>query len=191
MSTVETMTDGVSAYHLGLLDELRTDDSPHSKRTLRTHLLGTLQYLRDWGLDEPVAVAGLFHSIYGTQSYTRQSTSLDDRHEMRARMGERAERLAWQFCVADPGGFFYEVDKRSPRLWNHIEHRLFETTAEDLKDLIDVEIANLIQQVDPEQVNPRAVGRLRPMLVGGDTYLCDGARLALADFIAVIEARAT
>ena len=44
--------------------------------------------------------AGLFHSIYGTEGFQGFTLPFDRRDDIRALIGDRAERLVWVFCVA-------------------------------------------------------------------------------------------
>ena len=57
----------IDQNHLDLLLELNTDDSQHSGGALIDHLRGTHDFLHEWGNEQAVCLAGLFHSIYGTQ----------------------------------------------------------------------------------------------------------------------------
>ena len=65
------------------------------------HLRGVQSVLRAWGSDEAVQRAGLFHSIYGTEGFQGYKLPFDRRKDIRKLIGERAERLAWIFCVVD------------------------------------------------------------------------------------------
>lgn len=77
---------------------LGADQLLHSGRHFLAHLEGTYRLLRRWGLSEAVCHAGLFHSMYGTDGFKRNALTLDDRHEVRALIGEEAERLVYLFC---------------------------------------------------------------------------------------------
>ena len=89
----------IEQQHLDLLLDLNTDENPHTGGALLDHLRGTHDFLQTWRNDQAVCVGGLFHSIYGTQAYRTESASLDDRQRIRSVIGERAERLAFLFCV--------------------------------------------------------------------------------------------
>jgi len=49
--------------------------------------------LRGWKQDTALADAGLFHSIYGTEGFAGFALPLAERTNIRALVGERAERL--------------------------------------------------------------------------------------------------
>ena len=130
---------------MDLLHDLNTDESEHTDGTLLDHLRGTHDYLEQWGNDPEVSLGGLFHSIYGTQSYKMQSASLDDRRRIQDVIGERAERLAFLFCVTRRGQFFEELGKSDARLHNRIHGTDEPVTKDELRDLIEMEIANYIE----------------------------------------------
>eukprot|EP00607_Mallomonas_marina_P000867 CAMPEP_0182437676 /NCGR_PEP_ID=MMETSP1167-20130531/85208_1 /TAXON_ID=2988 /ORGANISM="Mallomonas Sp, Strain CCMP3275" /LENGTH=356 /DNA_ID=CAMNT_0024630679 /DNA_START=46 /DNA_END=1116 /DNA_ORIENTATION=+ len=79
------------------------------------HLKGVQAILRNWRADEAVSDAGLFHSIYGTEGFQGHSLPLTLRPVVRKVIGDRAERLAWIFCVVDR----YSVDLI---IWNQTQH---------------------------------------------------------------------
>jgi hypothetical protein len=55
--------------------------------------------LRICGCSEDVCLAGLYHSIYGTNFFTVSTTT--DRIKIKEVIGSRAEELAWIFCNAN------------------------------------------------------------------------------------------
>ena len=69
----------------------------HSYRVLLDHLRGTRALLSQWGAREAVQDAGLFHSVYGTETYRHVTLPLDLRGQVRALIGEEAEGLAYVF----------------------------------------------------------------------------------------------
>lgn len=81
------------------------DKVRHSGRTLFDHLKGTHDLLRDWGCAEHVCVAGLFHSVYGTQHFRHETLSLEQRPLLRQLIGDQAEKLVYLFGVGDRNTF--------------------------------------------------------------------------------------
>jgi hypothetical protein len=65
------------------------------------HLKGVQAVLRNWGAEQHVSDAGLFHSIYGTQGFQGFKLSFSKRAAIRNLIGPKAERLVWIFCMAD------------------------------------------------------------------------------------------
>jgi hypothetical protein len=65
------------------------------------HLKGVQSVLRNWKASSDLCNAGLFHSIYGTEGFQGFKLPLDKRSAVRQLIGEKAERLAWIFCMVD------------------------------------------------------------------------------------------
>ena len=65
------------------------------------HLVGVQSVLRAWDAPEHVCDAALFHSIYGTEGFQGYSLPLSERKGIVDLVGERAERIAWIFCMVD------------------------------------------------------------------------------------------
>ena len=71
----------------------------HSGRLLSDHLINVYNLLKEEGHPEEVCDAGLFHSIYGTESYMFTSNSVEDRNLICSIIGNEAERLVHLFCT--------------------------------------------------------------------------------------------
>ena len=107
------------------------DKNSHSGRNLMQHLVGTAELLKGWNCDKDVVIAGLCHSIYGTDSYHTVTIDPSRRNEIRALIGDKAESLAWEFG-----------NRKNPRIASFVQNK--ET------DLVVIECANLIEQkVEP------------------------------------------
>jgi aspartyl/asparaginyl beta-hydroxylase (cupin superfamily) len=78
-------------------------------RTLYDHLLGTRAILRRWLQPPWLLDAGTVHSVYSTDSYRKHLIPLSRRGDVRAVVGERAERLAWLFCILSRKAFWQEI----------------------------------------------------------------------------------
>ena len=135
----------IDASHLELLHALNTDENPHSGGALLDHLRGTHDYLEAWGNDQAVCLGGLFHSIYGTQSYETESASLDDRQRIRSVVGEQAERLAFLFSMTIRAGFFEGLGEEGAYLRNRGTDEKIPVTQDELRDLIEMEVANYLE----------------------------------------------
>ena len=126
----------IQQQHLDLLLELNTDKNPHSGGALLEHLRGTHDLLHAWGNDQAVCVGGLFHSIYGTQAYHTRSASLEDRQRIRVVIGERAERLAFLFCVSNRGEFYGALDQDDAALWNSVHEETVPVTQDEFVEFM-------------------------------------------------------
>lgn len=131
--------------HIAYLRSLGADQMQHSGRAFIEHLTGTYDLLKAWACDESVALAGLYHSIYGTNVFEHSTLSFEQRGELRARIGDRAEQLAFIFCsVERPKAFLSAL--RTRKLANRFSNAQITVDAKTLRDLVCIECANLIEQ---------------------------------------------
>ncbi|MGI9412178.1 MAG: DUF6817 domain-containing protein [Hyphomicrobiales bacterium] len=77
-----------------------------AERSLLTHLTATYDLLVSWDATEPVALAGLCHSVYGTDGFEHACLAPDQRDPVRVAIGVEAERLAYLFCAMERDAFF-------------------------------------------------------------------------------------
>ena len=156
------------------LVNLGTEKVPHTETSRLAHLIAVHRDLRSWGCPEDVCLGGMFHSIYGTESF---KLSLDQRGELRQMSGEHAERLAYLNCAMDRPTFdanFTRADggRVSPRLelpsrrdaatcqqpqglpaggpfrWrDRITGEVLELSREDFDDLTRIHLCDWLEQV--------------------------------------------
>src|SRR3954468_12378500 len=74
---------------------------PHTHKSYLAHLITVFRYLESQGCSTDVCRAGMFHSIYGTERFQGFTLPLERRDEVRALIGDRAERLAYLNCAMD------------------------------------------------------------------------------------------
>jgi len=133
-----------------LTDVLGTQHVRHSGRNLCEHLFGTYTLLEEWGAPEEARLAGLFHSIYGTNAFKHRSldiTSEGDRDLVRVMIGAYAEWLVYVFCSTDrPGAFLVACGYQQPSLRDRITDQWIDVTHQDLRNLLEIEAANLLEQ---------------------------------------------
>src|SRR5260370_21262706 len=105
-STYKQLTD--------FLVSLGTETVAHSNKSFLAHLIGVYNDMQAAGCTEEVCRAGMFHSIYGTELFRKFQLPLERRPEVRALIGERAERLAYLNCVMDRASFDESVARGEP-----------------------------------------------------------------------------
>lgn len=133
----EKIMDFLEAHH--------ASTTGHSGRTFLRHLEGTERVLKDWEMPSHLQLAGLFHSIYGTNIFTVQSASFGEREEVSALIGPTAEWLAYLFCVTNrPDAFFGALHTHWVR--NRFSQEAIHVPGTDLRDLMILEAANHIEQ---------------------------------------------
>jgi len=140
-------------YHREFLSSLDANQTPHSGRTLFEHLKGVHDLLRDWGNSEDVCLAGLYHSIYGTNTFKHQS--LKERERLVEKIGDHAEFLVFCFSTKDRP-LFESVDDPVIR-----------------RQLMEIEAANLYEQGG----NDKTLGKLMRQKIS------DGAKATLGGVV--------
>lgn len=129
------------ARHLEFLIEHGASKAPHRDRSLLDHLWGTYKLLEERGAENDLCLAGLYHSVYGTNLY---EISLPvPRETVRARIGERAERLAWLFSVLKRPDCWRVAGTSLPTM----RDAPIEVSDEDLRDLRIIDRANSTEQM--------------------------------------------
>ncbi len=128
---------------------LGTEDVPHSgEKGFLAHLVSVSRDLEAWGCDRDVCRAGLFHSIYGTELFRRWSLPLERREEVRALIGERAERIAFTNCMMDRSTFDTLLESDGPyRISNRETGETIELSREDYDDLVRLHLCDWLEQV--------------------------------------------
>ena len=119
----------------------------HSGRTLFDHLSGTYELLKSWGNKEVICVAGLFHSVYGTQTFACHLIDRDQRNGVAGVIGVEAERLVFLFCNCDRDCFFENIGSDEILLVDKVQRRLVDVSTDILRALVEIEIANILEQI--------------------------------------------
>lgn len=130
-----------------LLQSVGVPDYAHSGRTLRDHLKGTFALLRSWGCDEVTCVAGLLHSIYGTNAFGCSCLDTSERPRLRQLVGDDIENLVYLFCASErPRAFLMAIV--DSQIADRFEGSMHEVSRDVLQKLMAIECANLIEQSD-------------------------------------------
>lgn len=89
---------GIDPACMAFLQQRDAHQTAHSGHTLLAHLTGVHQLLARWGAARPLQLAGLFHSVYGTQVFAKASVQKTERASVIQLIGETAETLVWLFA---------------------------------------------------------------------------------------------
>jgi len=143
------MTDN-DKQRIAYLRQLGIEELVHTgSKSYLGHLVAVGRDLERWGCGKAVSLAGLFHSIYGTERFRRFQLPLEKRAEVRELIGERAEQLAYWNCAMDRSSFDRAVEQRTGPY--HITDRIagapVELTERDLLDLCRVHLCDWLEQV--------------------------------------------
>ncbi|MGE5169677.1 MAG: DUF6817 domain-containing protein [Rudaea sp.] len=79
------------------LDALGAGAFPHLVGSLADHLQRTERLLRAWGGRDALCLAGLYHSVYGTEGIAGALVTLGGRTAIAEIIGAEAEALAYRF----------------------------------------------------------------------------------------------
>lgn len=119
----------------------------HYGRPLLAHLKGTYELLREWRNSEEVCVAGLFHSVYGTENLTANAVDLSHRSEVQALIGRRSEELALLFGVADRNVLLTHNALPPYHVVRHDSGETVPITPDTLSALVEIGSANLVEKI--------------------------------------------
>lgn len=117
-------------------------DLPHTGRSLFDHLYNTAMLLESHKFERDVVFAGLFHSIYGTEFYSNSKELGIDREAIKFQIGDYSESLVHTFC-------------NTKNRYEKLIDQSSDIDPKQRRDLIAIEIANLIDQNDLGQYNSR------------------------------------
>src|SRR5438105_15717007 len=84
---------------------LGIENVPHTKKTYLGHLIAVYRLMEAHGCSEDACRAGMFHSLYGTERFQGFKIPLERRSDVRALIGDRADRLAYLNCAMDRASF--------------------------------------------------------------------------------------
>lgn len=135
--------------YAAFLAEVGACDTGHTGRSLFDHLQGTCELLQAWRADEDVAVAGLFHSIYGTTAFKKQLLlASQDRPRLRELIGVRAEALVHLFSAELRPAAFARRGGFPAGYVDALQSAGVEPAdaAQMMQALVEIECANLVEQ---------------------------------------------
>lgn len=147
---------------------------PHSGRTLLQHLKGTYLLLNAWGNPEYVCLAGLFHSIYGTEVYRLQTISTEFSEKVESLIGSEAHSLVQYFSVMDRQHFVRNIGNsclRDRRSGSTIVLALSEE-----RGLAELLVANRLEQLSSKGNFSERIGHLGQFVSKVSPFLSQSAR---------------
>ncbi len=127
---------------------LGIEEMPHTGKTYLGHLLAVHRLMQQHGCGQDACRAGLFHSVYGTEQFQRFQLPLDRRPEVRALIGERAERLAYLNCAMDRASFDAALERDGPPfpMRDRMTGEEVRLGREDFDDLARVHLYDWLEQ---------------------------------------------
>lgn len=132
---------------LAFLRAHNADHVGHSSSVLLEHLMGVQALLQSWGAAPALADAGLFHSVYGTESFAQAVLPVSLRGAVRAVIGPEAEGLAYLFGAMEKQSFDDSVFRGgSPWLRDRHTGAVHSLDAATWRGLCELVVANWLEQ---------------------------------------------
>ena len=131
------------------LVNLGIEQVPHTGKTYLAHLIAVYRLMEAEGCTEELCRAGMFHSIYGTEQFQGFKLGLERRAEVRALIGERAERLGYLNCAMHRPAFDRAVAAGTEpyRYTDRITGEETTLTPADFDDLCRIHLYDWLEQV--------------------------------------------
>lgn len=130
--------------------QVGADKVPHSGKTYLAHVIGVYRLMKEWGEDDEMCRAALFHSIYGTEVFQSFTLPVEKRDEVRNLIGDRAEKLAYVNSAMLRTTCYEQVDRIQDQY--PIEDRLtgetMALTQQEYEDLIRLHLCDFLEQVE-------------------------------------------
>ncbi|MGB7288228.1 MAG: DUF6817 domain-containing protein [Salaquimonas sp.] len=130
-----------------------TKTGHHAGRSLNDHLLATWQLLTEWQADQSVCLAGLCHSVYGTDAFDTACLGPKDRHVVRSHIGKDGEQIAYLFGAMDREAFL--ADPSSLQIFDRFADALLSITMTERTAICDILLANELDLVIAKKGNDR------------------------------------
>src|SRR5258708_4665716 len=132
------------------LVELGIEQIAHTNKTYLAHLIAVYRLMESQGCDATLCGAGMFHSIYGTQQFQGFKLPVESRADVRALIGERAERLAYLNCAMFRPSFDVAVlEQTAPpyRFTDRLTNEEVTLDQTDFDDLCRIHLYDWLEQV--------------------------------------------
>lgn len=130
---------------INLLDEYCLDQIQHSSCSLRDHLIATCFILEQWQLPLDVCKAGLFHSLYGTETFG--GVQIKDRGRVKAAIGEVAEQYVYWFCCLERDSLLNNLsDSKEISIKDRFTGEKIFLTREQCSVMFQILAANFLEQ---------------------------------------------
>jgi hypothetical protein len=180
-------TSSPPAGAIDLLTSLGADQvQHHAQRNLLTHLLATYDLLIAWGRPEAVALAGLYHSIYGTSAFDHACVAPHERGRIEAVIGAAAERIAFLFSAMERDAFLDTVG--SGILVNRFDGTSISVSSAETSALCDILLANELDLAIAKKGADRPdkiAKKVGPCFALMEAHLSEAGRTAYAEATAL------
>lgn len=132
-----------------LLEEIGARDIDHPRGTLAGHLKGTYDVLTEWCCERDVCLAGLYHSVYGTDVFETVALAPDARDKVAAAIGVEAEGLAFLYCALARESLYKNLRDGGPpyAVSSRFDGSDLPLSRDEYAGLLTIDFANRIEQM--------------------------------------------
>ena len=125
-------------------------DVSHTDKTYLAHAIGVYNDMKAWQGNDDLCRAALFHSIYGTQGFQSFTLPMDRQPELRALIGDYAEKIAFANCFMDRASLDAQIGKMTGPypIVHRITREEFVLSKEEYEDLLRVHLCDWLEQVE-------------------------------------------
>ena len=139
--------DPMYARAVELLERFGAVSVEHPSGTLLEHLRGTYEQLDRWGCSKDLCLAGLYHSVYGTEKFRKQTVPLEARDAVRGAIGRQAEEIAYLYCALSRESLYRNLDVGAPYGVKTQDGGEVPLSLAQLADLMTLDLANRLEQL--------------------------------------------
>lgn len=119
----------------------------HSGEDFLSHLKGVMDLLKAWGAPEYLCLAGLFHSVYGTEVFQEKLIPDDLRPKVQKLIGKDAEKIAYFFGIMSRKEFLSSLNKQNNfYIQSRFNGEKISLNLKEFKDLCNLYVANRLEQ---------------------------------------------
>ncbi|HXQ75691.1 MAG TPA: hypothetical protein VN791_04280 [Acidimicrobiales bacterium] len=152
---------------LEFLRSRSADTMTHLNGPLLDHLIATEELLRAWGASEELCLAGLCHATYGTDGFAPFLLPWDQRHVLAEVAGRDVEETVYLYASCDRSRLYPQLSGEGPvRFRDRFRDTTFEPSATQLRDFVDLTLANELEIALGSDARRKAPPSARPAWIG-------------------------
>jgi len=159
------------------LKDLGADGFSHLNGSLMAHLKGTYELLKNWGNDEILCNAGLFHAVYSTSGYKEQLIILENRNVIKSIIGSDAEKIVYNYCACDRDNFWPKIGNiLKPTFKDRFTGDEYIVETEWLQNFCELTLANELEIAENSETFIKEFGaELWPLFIRMKPYVSSAA----------------
>lgn len=133
---------------IALLKKLGSHTTKSENGWLIDHLTGTYNLLVEWGADEALCDAGLFHAAYGTFGYDEKLIDVSRRNDLTALIGKEAESIVYTYCACDRDKTYPNLKNRVVIFRDRFDDQTRYLTSKQLRNFCELTVANQLELIN-------------------------------------------